>query len=621
MVERLTGSKPLPAEVLEQILARTDGVPLFVEELTRTVLESGLLADAGDRFELAAPLPPFAIPATLHDSLIARLDRLAPVKEVAQIGAAIGREFSFELLAAVAPVQDTELQDALDQLCASELVFCWGTPPDATYSFKHALVQEAAYQSLLKSKRREIHARVVAALEEQFSEVCYVEPELLAHHCFQAGLLEKAAGYSYRAGQRAITRAAAAEAVAQLKQGLDALAALGEDPERRRKELHLQIALGGALIAARGYSADETGQAFARARELGEEISDVHQLMPVLNGQVLFHIERQQYQLAFKIAENMHELAQQDGRARPEFLIPAHRALSLTSYELRRFAAAREHAEQVLALYEPDRHRMLRSLYAFDQRAVALGYLAASLFVLGYPDQAQQRSEQQLVEARSLAHPNTLAQALSRACVFCRMTGDERRLGEAAEALVAVSAEHGLPYFGAIGMLHRGRVLIACGRLEDGVADIDGAAAAAEDARAPWSRAYVSAVAAEACALAGCYPEAANWAAAALATWDEVGSPWFQGDRHWHKGRLLLWLDDPNWGEAERCFRRGMEEAGLQGAKMWELRAATSLAQLWAQQGRRSEAYDLLAPIYGWFTEGFDSADLKAAGALLDALA
>jgi class 3 adenylate cyclase/predicted ATPase len=620
IVERITGGKALPAEVLDQIVPRTDGVPLFVEELTKTVLESGLLIDAGDRYELAGPLPPLAIPATLHDSLMARLDRLAPVKEVAQTAAVIGREFSHELIAAVSPLSEADLSTALERLAAAELIFRRGTPPAAIYSFKHALVRDAAYESLLRSRRRNVHARVAAALEEQCVDAAAAEPEVLAYHCAQAGLFEKAVDYRYLAGQQAIARSAMAEAVVQLGHGIETLAGFPDESERRGRELDLQIALGGALIAAMGYSADQTGRAFARARELGEEAGDVHRLMPVLNGQMLFHLERNQYQSAFDIATRMLELAQVDAQGDPALLIPAHRALSLTSYELRRFAAARDHADQVLALYEPDRHRALASLYAFDQRIVALGYLAVALFVLGYPDRAHQRSEQQLVEARELGHSNTLAQALSRACIFCRMSRDDEGIREAAEALVALAAEHGLPYFQAIGMLHRGWVIIERGGVEDGIAELERAAAAARDAQARWSPAYVSCVAAEAHALAGRRREAATCAAEALSQWDEVQSPWFLGDQHWHKGQLLLRLAEPNRGRAESCFRHAIEFARNQEAKMWELRAATSLARLWAEQGKRGQALDLLAPVYGWFTEGFDTADLKDAGALLDEL-
>ncbi len=261
LVERVVRDKALPAEVAAQIVAKTDGVPLFVEELTKTVLESGLLADAGDHYELAGPLPPLAIPATLHDSLLARLDRLAPVKEIAQIGAALGREFPHALLAAVAGRPEPELLSALDQLVASELVFRRGVSPEATYSFKHALVQDAAYGTLLKSRRQHLHARIAKVLEEQFPETVDSQPELLAHHCTQAGIIEKAVGYWYQAGRQGMARSAMVEAAAQLTQALELLAGLPGGPDRDHKELDLQIALGAALIATRGWAAPEVERA------------------------------------------------------------------------------------------------------------------------------------------------------------------------------------------------------------------------------------------------------------------------------------------------------------------------------------------------------------------------
>jgi class 3 adenylate cyclase/tetratricopeptide (TPR) repeat protein len=461
LIERVTGGKALPAEITARIVERTDGVPLFVEELTKSVLESGLLRDAGDRFELDGALPSLAIPSSLHDSLMARLDRLAPVKEVAQIGAVIGPEFSHELLAAVADRPAAELGAALERLVASELIFRRGTPPDATYSFKHALVQDVAYQSLLKSKRQRLHARVPEVLEQHFPETIKAHPELLAHHCEAAGLAKKAATYRYHAGQQAIARSAMAEAVAQLNAGLEALYTLPDGTERRGQELDLQVALGGALITAKGYAAQETGRAFARARELCSEQGSVPQLLPVMNGQVLFHSQRGEAHVAHRMAAEMLELAEAQGD--PALLIPAHRALSLTSLHLGNFMAACRHAEQVIALYDPAQHGALTSLYAFDQRVVALGYLAAALLALGYPSRACRRSHEALAEARVLSHPNTLAQALHLACTFRLTARGAAGLDELAEALSAVAQEHGLAHFLAVGRVVNGRLSVSQG--------------------------------------------------------------------------------------------------------------------------------------------------------------
>ena len=382
IVERVRGDNAVPPETMATIIARSDGVPLYVEELTKAVLESGRAT----------------MPASLHDSLMARLDRLPDLKEVAQTAAVIGREFAHDLLAAVLPLSEAALNAALDRLIDAELIFHRGTSP-AGYIFKHALVQQAAYESLLKARRRELHARVVEALEEQSAGAMPAEPELLAYHCTQAGLVEKAVEYHYQAGQLAAGRAAMAEAAEQLSQGIELLSSMSNGPERRRRELDLQIALGAALIAAKGYAADETGRAFARARTLCEQAGDSDRLMPVLNGQMLFHSLRCEPEAAFEIAREMLELAEQ--RADPAVLVPAHRAMSLASWTLGRLMAMRAHAEQVLALFDPSRHRVLTSRYAFDQRTVALGYLSVALLLLGYPDQARHRNDEAVTEATS----------------------------------------------------------------------------------------------------------------------------------------------------------------------------------------------------------------------------
>jgi class 3 adenylate cyclase len=302
--------KALPDEVAAQIVAKTDGVPLFVEELTKTVLESGLLQDAGDRYELSGPLPPLAIPSTLHDSLLARLDRLAPVKETAQIGAAIGREFSHALLAAVADRPESELRTDLDQLVSSELVFRRGSPPEATYSFKHALVQDAAYGTLLKSKRQQLHARIAKVLEEQFPETAEAQPELLAYHCTQAGLVEKATHCWYNAARQAMARSAMVEAAAQLTQALDLLAGLPSSADRDHKELDLQIALGAALIATKGWAVPEVEKTCARARELCTAEDQIPQLLAALYGLFLHHLHLSSKHLALQIAGELLRLAE-----------------------------------------------------------------------------------------------------------------------------------------------------------------------------------------------------------------------------------------------------------------------------------------------------------------------
>ena len=615
MVARVTG-KPLPDDVAAQIVAKTDGVPLFVEELTKTVLESGLLQDAGDRYELAGPLPPLAIPATLHDSLLARLDRLAPVKEIAQIGAALGREFSHELLAAVADRPEAELQAALDQLVAAELVYRRGTPPDVTYSFKHALVQDAAYGTLLKSKRQQLHARIAEVLEERFPEQVEAEPELLAHHCTQAGLAEMAVSYWCRAGEQALARSAMAEAAAQLQKGLELVKGLPDDADPRGRELELQIALGRAMLGAKGWAAPETGEAYSRARELCERLGETKQLFPVLWGLTVFHINRGESGAGRKVAEEMLRLAE---RQRDDALrIASHRALSAALYHLGEFSATRTHLERVLSLYDSLPSRPTPSLYTVDHRAMALSFLATTLFLLGYPDQAEARHREAVDYARTLGHSHSLGLVLSHSCEFHCFAHNWESLRTQAHALVSLSTEQGFPYYLAVGTLYCGSALAELGELRDGLTAYDRGFAAR---RATGARSRVPlflGLRARTHQKAGRPQDALCSLVQALDWVEGTGEHLYEAELHRLKGEVLSSPPECDRLEAEACFQRAIEVARKQGAKVWELRAATSLARLWAKRGERRKGRDLLAPVYGWFTEGFDTRDLQDAKALLD---
>jgi predicted ATPase/predicted negative regulator of RcsB-dependent stress response len=617
LVDRVVGQKALPDEIAAQIVGKTDGVPLFVEELTKTVLESGLLRDAGNRYELAGQLPTLAIPSTLHDSLLARLDRLAPVKEVAQTGACIGREFSHELLAAVASVDDSELRDAVTRLLESGLILRRGPPSAASYAFKHTLVQEAACGTLLRSKRQQQHARIAQALEERFPETVETKPELLAHHCAQAGLTMKAVAYWRKAGQRAIARSAAAEAVTQLTQGLELLQQLPDDPERRRWELDLQIALGSALIAARGYAAPETAAAYARAYELCREAGAVRRLFPVLFGRYVTHLLGAKLAVAREAAAESLRLSerQHDDAAT---LATSHRSVGTAAFALGDLSAARMHLEKALALYDPERHRPLAIVYAQDVRVAGLSWLALALFLQGFPEQALRRSEEAIAAAPEVGHPNTTAQSLLCACVLSELVRRPQQIRAHAEALVALATEHGLPFWLAMGTIMRGWALADAGEAEAGIAQLRRGLVAWESTGAALIVPYYLGLLARALAQAGRAGEGLGALTKALDRVAGTEELWFKAELHRLRGELLLALPQPDPSGAEACFRQALAIAREQAARMWELRAATSLARLWRDQGKRAEAHDLLAPVYGWFTEGFETSDLNNARALLD---
>src|SRR5262249_2909653 len=350
MTARVAHGKALPPEMVEQVVAKTDGVPLFVEELTKMVLESGLLQEREECYELSGPLPPLAIPLTLHDSLMARLDRLAAVKGLAQLGATLGREFSYELLQAVSPWDEETLQRGLQQLVEAEFLYQQGLPPHAMYLFKHALIQDAAYQSLLRSTRQQYHQRIAQVLEERFPEICETQPELLAHHYTEAGMLAQASVYWQRAGQRAIERSAPLEAIAHFSKGLEVLGMLPDTPERARQELGVQIALGQAWMAAKGQGVPEVERAYTRARALCRQVGETPEIFPVLWGLWRFYLVRAEYQTARELAEQCLSLAQRvhDSALR----LVAHYTLGGTEYHIGELTPCRAHLEQGLALYD-----------------------------------------------------------------------------------------------------------------------------------------------------------------------------------------------------------------------------------------------------------------------------
>jgi predicted ATPase len=614
MVARLSGGKALPPAVLDQIVAKTDGVPLFVEELTRTVLETNLLQDEGDHYALAGPLPPMAIPTTLQESLLARLDRLAPAREVAQVAAAIGREFSHELLAITAALPESDLQAGLDDLVGSGLVFRRGTPPRATYSFKHALVQDAAYATLVRTKRQRLHVRIAAALEQHFPETVLAQPELLAHHYTAAGLAEPAIDYWLRAGQRAIARSAMAEALAQLRNGLKLLVGLSE-ADRRRRELDLQVALGVALMATQGWASPEAGRANARARELCEQIGATGQLWPVLYGQWVFHGVRGEHHAAREVADELVRRAQ-DYQETSATLV-AHRISGTGAFWRGEVTAARPHLERALALYDAERHRSLAFLYVQDPRVAALSALSWTLFALGHPEQARARSREALAAASELAHLNTLAYALLFACFFEQYRQAWREAKDRAEKLIELATEQNFPHFLAAATVIRGWALTEAGELATGLTQLRQGLPAWRATGAGLYEPYFLGLQAEALGRSGAAGEGLDLVAKALERVQATGEGWFEAELHRIMGELMLRVPKPDPIGAEARFGQAAATARQQGAKLWELRAATRLAGLWREQGRRGEARDLLTPLYGHFTEGYETPDLQAASAIL----
>jgi TOMM system kinase/cyclase fusion protein len=619
MTGRVAHGKALPPEVVAQIVAKTDGVPLFVEELSKMMLESGLLQEGAERYELTAPLPPLAIPATLHDSLMARLDRLAAVKGLAQLGATLGREFAYELLQAVAPWDEGTVRRGLDQLVEAEFLYQQGLPPQATYRFKHALIQDAAYQSLLRSTRQRYHQRIAQVLEARFSESCQTQPELLAHHYTEAGLVELAIPHWRRAGQRALEGSAYVEAIAHLTKGLALLETLPDTPERSRQELLVQMTLGPALMATKGGGAPEVERLYTRARELCERVGEPSELFWVLWGGWYGYNVRGEHQRARELGEELLRLAEriQD----PDLLLEAHHALWAILVWGGELAAAWPHLEQGLRLYEPQRHRFHAAHYTEHDPRVCCHFMAAhSLWLLGYPDQAVTSSQAALDLAQQLAHPFSFVLALFYAAMLHQLRQESDAARERAEAAIALCTEHGFAYYLALAMIIRGWGLVARGHGEEGIAQIRQALAAYPATGVTRDRLYCLALLAEACAEVGQTTEGLEALAEVPAMMAKSGVRWCEAELYRLRGELLLQRSMDPQGEAEYCFHQALDVARRQQARSLELRAAMSLARLWQRQGKRDDARELLAPIYSWFTEGFDTADLREAKVLLEEL-
>jgi len=601
LIQKIAGDKALSDDLVGQIAERTDGVPLFVEELTKSVLESGVT--------------PLGIPTTLHDSLMARLDHLASVRRVAQVGAAIGREFSYILLRAVSRLPEDDLRSALGRLVGSELVFQKGTPPDAIYSFKHALVQDAAHGSLLRSTRQQLHAQIAEALEAQSPETIENQPELLAQHYVEAGLVEKAIAFWGKAGHRSTARSAMAEAAAQFHKALDQLAMLPDTPERQRQQLEYCSALGAVLIAVKGHAAPETGYAYARARELWEQLGSPEDFLQIPFEQSLHHVVHGELDLAQRLDADLLRLSRQRNTAAG--LILGHFSSGRTLMFTGMFTSSRSHLEAGLALYDPVSHRSLVHHAAHRPDVHAKAELGIVLFCLGYPEQALVRSNEAIAEARKLAHPPTLAVSLALGTELLSLVGDIGAMDQRAGQLAAVAAEQDFPRWGAMGAICRGWVKVKSDDVAEGISLLrSGSAAYRATGAELWMPHYVAFLT-KAYEIAGQAQEAEALLDEALRIVERTGERWFVAELNRHKGRLLLRQGHSE--AAEELYRKALSIARQQEAKLWELRAAASLARLRRDQGRGAEARDILTPVYGWFTEGFDTPDLREARALLDA--
>jgi predicted ATPase len=576
IVARVAGGKALPDAVLREVVVRTDGIPLFVEELTRTVLESGVLDEHGDRYELHGPLPSLAIPTTLHDSLLARLDRLGGAKEVAQWAAAIGREAPYELLQAVCPVDVDTLQRELQRLLGADLLYRRGTLPRATYVFRHALIQAAAYESLLRSHRQQYHRRIAETLAERFPEAAEADPAMLARHYTEAGLFERAIVHWQRAGQRAIEHSANAEAIGHLTTGLDQLRSLPADPERLHRELELLTMLGPVLMPTKGYGSPEVEAVYSRALEVCRQVGETSRTFSVVRGLWELYDVRGDLATAREMAAELLRLASHADDS--GLLVIAHNALGETLTYRGDFALAHEHLERGIALYDRDRHRDLAYLHGgYDAGVMCRAWDALALWCLGDAERALARCAEALELAEVLSQPNTLPFALSIVGILHHVRRDAQATLETANAVIALSNDQGFTFWAAFATMLRGWALGEQGQVQEGLGQIRQGLAAWEATGARVERPLWLALLAEVCARAGLLDEGLALLAEGLAVAESHEIRFHDAELLRLRGVLLLAQPEPDVPQAAAAFRAAIDVAQRQGAGAYERRAARAL--------------------------------------------
>ncbi|MGO9630649.1 MAG: AAA family ATPase [Xanthobacteraceae bacterium] len=613
LIDRVTGNKPLLASVRQEIIERTDGIPLFVEEMTKAVLEAESEGDA-QRTTAAHPSPALAVPASLHASLMARLDRLGPAKGIAQVGAAIGREFSHALLAAVLQRPEAEVASGLSRLVSAGLLFQQGVRPQATYLFKHALVQDAAYGTLLREPRRALHARIAETLESRFLEIAENQPELLARHYTKAGLIEKSGSLWGKAGQRSLARSAFFEAAEQLTRALDQIASLPATPVLRREQIQLQVAIITPLMYVKGYVAPETQSAVERARllieraeELGETPEDPLLLFSVLYGcwtasHVDFNGEKMR-----DLAGQFLGLAEKQESIAP--LMVGHRLMGMSLLQTGDIAQGRAHFDRAIA-----------TRFGVDSGVSILSNRSCAMWILGYPAMALADAERALQDAREIGQAAELIYTVLHVVfplIFC---GNYVAPDELLENVVALAEEKRADYLKALGMMFQGCLYAVIGKIPESIGVfVSGIAAVRATGSTLWEPLFLSSLA-MAYAKISQFDDAWRCLDEAITMIEKTDERWCESEVNRIAGEIALMPASPDAPTAAAYFEHALAVARQQQAKSWELRAAMSVARLWRDQGKPQKARELLAPVYGWFTEGFDTLDLKEAKALLDEL-
>ena len=615
MVARVTGGRVLPAEVMKQIVAKTDGNPLFVEELTKAVLETGILVEDAEGYRLDGPLPPLAIPATLQDFLMARLDRLAPVKEISQIGAAIGREFSYSLVRALVGRDETALKNALAQLEQAELVFRRGEPPEAVYSFKHALVRDAAYESLLKSRRQQLHGQIARTLEGKFTDIVASQPEIVAHHFTAAGLAEPAIDYWLKAGQHAARRSANAEAINHLTRGLELLPKIDDPMLRNKSELLLQTSLGHSLRATKGWSIDSVKHAYTRALQLCKESGFDEHTLPAVFGLWTWNFLRTALVEAQTLAEYLVNTAENADDT--VYKVLAHEALGFTLFARGKFAAAHAALERSISMCEDSKVAAYLDLSAQDPRVHVRLYDGMVLWLLGYPDQALRICAEARRYADTSQHPFSEAMAGTISLRVHQFRGEAAVVAREANAAITLCEEHEFVHYLAMALILRGWASAQQGEFEQGIAEIQDGLEKERATGASLFESYALGLMADACIKNERYGQAFDFLDQAQARLDEENSERFYAAEIYRLLGETYLRSHQDLDQAERYLCKGLNVAREQKAKSLELRLCVSIYDLYELRQNADTYRSQLGEIYGYFNEGFDTTDLVRAKARL----
>lgn len=622
IVADVARGEPLGRATIDQILDRADGIPLFVEELTKAVLESGRAGD-GTHLADSGLNSAIDIPMTLHASLLARLDRLGPAREVAQIGAALGRRFSHQFIVATATMSQQKVEQALALLVHAELIWRRGSSPDAEYTFKHALVQDAAYATLLHTSRRALHARIAEALENKFSDICESQPELLAYHCTEAGLVEKASVLWGKAGQMSLARSALKEAEVQLTRALSQIEMLPSTLALRREQIKIQIALATALMHTKGYAAPETRAALNQARffaeraeTLGEQLEDPLLLFSVLHGFWVANHVAFNGGAVRELAIELMALAEKAGATFP--LVLGHRIMGTSLLFLGDIEEGRIHLDQAMSLYDPTEHRPLGTRFGQEVGVAILSNRPLALWLLGYPDAALKDADEALSYARDFGQTASFLYAATRIAWFHLVVGNYTTAAGQIRTLVRMAEEMEGSYWTAAGTILQGCLFALTGEASNAIDLITSGIAVSRLRgsnllRMPWylscmTRAYIQ---------LGRTDEARRCMDDAMGAMQTTKETWQELELHCIAGDLALMSSKTDVAKAQVHFDQALAVARRQKAKSWELRSAMRSARLLRDRGERQGANRLLAPIYNWFTEGLDTPDLQEAKALL----